>query len=161
MEPINVEAGTSIATNSTSDQMSLSALSIDHLEEDDEDEDEDACDGTLSSFVRKFDPSPLLPDDYEEVSNTMHQMDLYNQIKHINDTLALGQRLMKYQDKLKDNKDIASAILYLSSILTDRVYAAKVSAECSADLLNVMNGMRNYELWAMKCRYCRTLKVFL
>lgn len=125
-----------------------------HNEETEHDQDEsDGCDGRISSFVRSFDSTDFLPDDYEEISDSIHQKDLYRQIHHINDTLALGQRLFDYGQKLKANKDIESTVLYLSSVFMDKIYAAQISAQCSADLLNVLTGIRNQELWALKCTY--------
>lgn len=43
--------------------------------------------------------------------------------------------------------------MYISSVMMDKIYEAKVSPECSADLANIANGVRNGQLWAPKCKF--------
>ena len=148
LEPMELDSD----THAVSGQMASSS-SRPNDDSAEENAEEDACDDTLSSFARNFDLNPFLPDDFEEVSSTMHQIDLYNQVQHINDTIAIGERMYKYQQKLKNNGDITNTMYYLSSVFMDKIFSAGLSAQCSADLLKVMTAMRNYELWAMKCMY--------
>ena len=137
--------------NLTTTSVVESKLSDD--DDDDTSEENESCDGRLSSFVRTFDTSSVLPDDYEQVSETMHNVDIYRQINHINDTIALVQRMIDYGTKLKSNKDIESTILYATSVMMDRIFAAQISPQCQADLMNVMNGIKDQQLWAYKCKF--------
>ena len=130
------------------------------VDDDDDyyDENDNDCDGRLSTFVRSFDGSSLLPDDYEILADRMHSLNYssndrlnYNQIHHINDTLAILERLGKIVEKLRSNKDLSDTVLYIGSVLMDKAYEAKVPAECLADLATIGNALRNMEPWAFKC----------
>lgn len=132
------------------------------FEEDIEDDDENAleenCDGKLSSFVRNIEATSFLPDDYNIVKDSLNfnkedNNTIYEQINNINDTLQLIHRLLKYGQKLRFNVDIIDTIKYMSSITIDEVYEAKISSECTADLLHVVQAIVNNELWAWNCEY--------
>ena len=120
--------------------------------EDDDEEDGgcDSCDGKMSSFVRSFEGSAYLPDDIEEVTEFMHKNGAYGHSKNINDTMAVMDRLNVYMEKLKKNKDMTDTIMYVSSVLSDRMYEAQVSSQCMADFMAVGTGIQNIQIWSLK-----------
>lgn len=133
-----------------------------NLEEDDNENtiEENCDDAKLSSFVRNFKASSFLPEDYKVVKESMNfnvneqESDrIYEQINSLNDTFQVINRLLKYGHKLRNNVDIIDTIKYLSSITTDEVYEAKISSECTADLLHVAQAIMNNQLWAWNCEY--------
>lgn len=144
----------------------VSAMESEEFEDFEEDNGEafsNNCHNGMSSFVRHFDYSPYLPDDFEEVyenvnlGDEMTEGNVYGQIDNINDTLHIINRLVKYGDKLKGNSDILNSAKYLLSILSDKLlYDARMSSECTADLIKVMQAARNGQLWAWKCEKLKT-----
>lgn len=138
----------------------VSAMESEEFEDFEEDNGEafsNNCPNRMSSFVRHVDYSQYLPDDFEEVyenvnlGDEMTEGNVYGQIDNINDTLHIINRLVKYAEKWKGNTDILNSAKYLLSILSDKLYDARMSSECTADLIKVMQAARNGQLWAWKC----------
>src|SRR5699024_3648020 len=67
----------------------------DDYEEGDEGEEE-VCDTRISSIVRNFNSTPLLPDDYEEAYETVTKIDLINRKYNITDMMRIVQRFIDY-----------------------------------------------------------------
>ena len=145
-------------SNSALNNDSKNNLIINENEDENEDEDDaeddgedDTCDTSLNSFVRRFNATPFLPDDYEQVYEQVSQMDLINRKYNITEMITILERSFDYIKKISKNKDIADTGMYLSSVMMDRLFEAKVSAECTADLANIGQGLRNLQLWSAKC----------
>ena len=127
---------------------------IENEDDDDDEDDEDfECDNRLSTFVRSFNTSQLLPDDYEELSDFMHQHGVYGHIHHINGTLEVLDRMLRFLEKIKDNKDLTDTLMYISSVTMDKMYEAKMSTQCMADFAAIGNAFRDGNRWAFDCKY--------
>ena len=129
-------------------------------DDDDEDEEgdeydgeEEECDTRISSIVRSFNTTPFLPDDYQEAYESVTKTDLVNKRYNITDMMSIVQRFLDFGTKMSKNKDLADTGMYLSSIMMDRMYEARVSAECTADLANIGSNLQKGELWPAKCMY--------
>ena len=76
----------------------------------------------------------------------------YGHNRHINDTLATLDRLYAYLEKVRQNKDLTDTMMYVSSVAMDKLYEAKISPGCTADLMAIGNGMKEGQRWAMTCK---------
>ena len=121
-------------------------------DEEGDDEDSSSCDGRLSTFVRTFDGASFLPDDYEHLSEVFSKHGPYRHHKRLEDMLETLNRLWKMAEKVQDNKDLKDTGLYVSSVLSDKLYEAEVSAQCTADLIAIGGGLQALQPWAFKCK---------
>ena len=156
----DIDELSNIKENKESNNNTVSNDIIDDDDDDDDDEDEDyegdeetMCDYRISSFVRNFNSTPFLPDDYENVYDSVTKTNFIHRKYNITDMMTIVDRAINYVTKLGGNRDLADTGMYISSIIMDRIYEAKVSPECSADLANIGNGLRNYQLWPAKCKF--------
>lgn len=156
-DPLSVTTELNTEVSETIPEVNLTNSSADDEEDDegdynDGDEDEEA-EVRLRTFVRQYNVSQFLPDDFTELSEKMAHIDLYKQpYQHINDTIQFVKRLERYFHKLSTNKDIADTVLYLSSHISDSLYQARLSPQCMADMANVLQGIKDRSIWAMKCK---------
>ena len=120
-------------------------------DESDDGSEEEGCDMRLSSVVRNIDGSPFLPDDYEAAYDSVTKTDWANKHYNITDMMAIIQSVIDHGVKVSKNKDLADTAMYVSSVMMDRLYDAKVSAECTADLANIGSSLRSGQLWPVKC----------
>ncbi len=73
--------------------------------------------------------------------------------RHINDTLALINRAQAFSERLlAGSKDLKDTLLYISSLLSDRMVEAKLSAQCTADIANIGRALQERKLWAAKSK---------
>lgn len=131
------------------------ASSTNETEDEDENgegDDDDSCDSRLSTFVRSFDGAAYLPDDFEVLTEQLHTVGPYGHVKSLNGTLAILQRNAAFAEKLRANKDLSDTFMYVSSVLSDKLYDAKLSSQCAADLLAIGQAIRNTEEWAFRCK---------
>lgn len=133
-------------------RLSSSAV-LSEVDEDEDLEDTEYCDGRISTFVRNLNRTQFLPPDYEELEEAVSKGDIRNKIHHINDTIKIVERLVAYGQQLTTNKDLKDAILYFSSLITEKLYKVNISPSCMGDLVTVLSAIRNRKLWAMQCKF--------
>ncbi len=102
--------------------------------------------------MRTFDGASFLPDDYEHLSEVFSKQGPYRHHKRLEDMLETLNRLWKMAEKVQDNKDLKDTGLYVSSVLSDKLYEAEVSAQCTADLIAIGGGLQALQPWAFKCK---------
>jgi hypothetical protein len=120
---------------------------IDYLDEDFSNE-ENIC--SIDQFVNGFNVTSLLPDHYKPVIN---DEELSGIVPHINQTIERIERIVKWTQKLYNNNEIVRAIKLIGSRISDTLYELDLPPECFASIVQVMNGIRNRKLWAIKCEY--------
>lgn len=119
----------------------------------DDEEFEDSCDGRIGSFVRHFNSTPFLPEDYEQVKESMSNTDIFDQVHHINDSVQILERLAGYVNQIRFNSDILDSINYLSSIISEKILDIDLSTECVTDIFYVIKAIRQKHLWAYYCEF--------
>ena len=169
------QSSTSTAASSTVDlspdesvEKETKTKEDEEYEEDEEGDYDDQDSGPilLSQFVRRFDTSAFVPADYEAMTAELEKASsiaaetgqslssiLSAKYRHINDTLAVINRAQAFGERLlAGSKDLKDTALYISSLLSDRMVEAKLSAQCTADIANIGRALQERKLWAAKCK---------
>jgi hypothetical protein len=120
---------------------------IDYSDEDSNSE-ENIC--SIDQFVSDFNVTSLLPDDYKPVIN---DCEFRGVVPHINQTIERIDRLVKWAQKSYNNNEIVRAMKLIVSRISETLYESDLSPDCLASILQVIDGIRNGKLWAIKCEY--------